>query len=244
MKRLYAQEARTSLAERLNEDDGEVSCPSSSSHQENYDTSLRAPVAESNHDTRGGTYIIAGLGNPGSEYELTRHNAGFRTLRALAQEVGAVYWKNECGCLTSHVHWKGFVLILAMPQSFMNNSGGPLKRLMETYDVSPRQVIVIHDELDIESGCVRVKYGGGHGGHNGLRSIIDKTASRDFYRIRIGIGRPPGRMPVVDFVLSVPRSDAAEEFEQATRLGAEACLCLIESGLTKAQDTYNRTHKA
>lgn len=192
-------------------------------------------------DDRGKTYIIAGLGNPGAEYSLTRHNAGFKTLEIIADEVGASYWKSECGCVTSHVEWHGYDLILAEPQSFMNNSGGPLSRLMDKYDVPIDHVIVIHDELDIDSGTIRVKAGGGHGGHNGLRSIIDKTGSRDFSRVRIGIGRPPGRMPVVDYVLSAPRSDAAEEFDAAAEVGAEAVLYLIENGMVKTQDKYNRT---
>ena len=185
------------------------------------------------------TYLIAGLGNPGSDYEHTRHNAGFDTLDRVAQEVGATYWKNECGALVASKSWKGYELVLAKPQSFMNVSGGPVKKLLAAYDVPLDHLIVIHDELDIPSGTIRVKFGGGHAGHNGLRSICDKTGSRDWYRVRIGIGRPPGRMSVSDWVLSRPRKEAEEELQAATALGAEAVLYLIENGLEATQQRYN-----
>lgn len=185
------------------------------------------------------TYLIAGLGNPGPEYEHTRHNAGFDTLDAIAREIGATYWKNECGALVSVKEWRGYELVLAKPQSFMNVSGAPVKKLLAAYDIPLDHLIVIHDELDIPSGTIRVKFGGGHAGHNGLRSICDKTSSRDWYRIRIGIGRPPGRMSASDWVLSMPRKEAEEELESATMRGAEAVLYLIENGLEATQQRYN-----
>lgn len=184
-------------------------------------------------------FLIVGLGNPGEEYEHTRHNAGFDTVNKIASEIGVRYWKNECGALTGKGAYHDIDVVLAKPQSYMNTSGGPVKQLMNAYGVSPDRLVVIHDELDIDSGTIRVKFGGGHAGHNGLRSICDKLGTRDWFRVRCGIGRPPGRMPVADYVLSLPKKDAADDFAQATDLGCEAALFLIEHGLEKTQQKFN-----
>lgn len=184
-------------------------------------------------------YVIVGLGNPGEEYANTRHNAGFRTIDALADELGAHYWKNECGALTAHTTYHGNEMILVKPQSFMNASGGPVKKVLDTYKATSEQLIVIHDELDIPSDKVKVKCGGGHAGHNGLRSIGDKLQTRDWLRVRCGIGRPPGRMDVADFVLSVPRGEQADLFEQVIDTAARATLSLIDDGLEKTQQAFN-----
>ena len=184
-------------------------------------------------------FLIVGLGNPGEEYEHTRHNAGFDTVDKIAAKIGVRYWKNECGALTGKGAYHDIDVVLAKPQSYMNTSGGPVKQLMNAYGVSPDHLVVIHDELDIDPGTIRVKFGGGHAGHNGLRSICDKLGTRDWFRVRCGIGRPPGRMPVADYVLSLPKKDAADDFAQATDLGCEAALFLIEHGLEKTQQKFN-----
>lgn len=184
-------------------------------------------------------FLIVGLGNPGEEYEHTRHNAGFDTVDKIAAEIGVRYWKNECGALTGKGAYHDIDVVLAKPQSYMNTSGGPVKQLMNAYGVSPDHLVVVHDELDIDPGTIRVKFGGGHAGHNGLRSICDKLGTRDWFRVRCGIGRPPGRMPVADYVLSLPKKDAADDFAQATDLGCEAALFLIEHGLEKTQQKFN-----
>lgn len=184
-------------------------------------------------------FLIVGLGNPGEEYEHTRHNAGFDTVDKIASEIGVRYWRNECGALTGKGAYHDIDVVLAKPQSYMNTSGGPVKQLMNAYGVSPDHLVVIHDELDIDPGTIRVKFGGGHAGHNGLRSICDKLGTRDWFRVRCGIGRPPGRMSVADYVLSLPKKDAADDFAQATDLGCEAALFLIEHGLEKTQQKFN-----
>ena len=189
--------------------------------------------------------VVVGLGNPGEEYAHTRHNAGFEVVDLLASEWGVTYWKNTCGALVGEGklrHSDGSIekVILAKPQSFMNTSGGPVSKLMRAYHEDPDHLIVVHDELDIDPGTIRVKFGGGHAGHNGLRSICDKLGTRDWYRVRIGIGRPPGRKPVVDWVLSRPRSkDDTEAFEHAVAEGSNAVLCLIDNGLEKTQQRFN-----
>lgn len=185
------------------------------------------------------TFLIVGLGNPGDEYAHTRHNAGFDTVDALADELGVRYWKTEDGALVGKVSWHDLDLILAKPQSYMNTSGGPVKTLSFTYKVSPDHLIVIHDELDIDPGTIRVKFGGGHAGHNGLRSICDKLGTRDWFRVRCGIGRPPGRMPVADWVLSRPKKEAEQDFTQAVQLATQATLFLLENGLEKTQQKFN-----
>ena len=183
-------------------------------------------------------YLIVGLGNPGEEYAHTRHNAGFDAVDALAGEIGVRYWKNECGALTGKGTWRDHDLVLAKPQSFMNTSGGPVKSVLSTYKVKPDHLIVIHDELDIPAGTVKVKFGGGHDGHNGLRSICDKLCTREWFRVRCGIGRPPGRMKVADFVLSEPKKQAEEEFEAAIDLASQAALSLMVVGLAKTQARF------
>lgn len=189
--------------------------------------------------------VVVGLGNPGEEYAHTRHNAGFDTVDILADRWGVTYWKNTCGALAGtgkFRHGDGTVeeVVLAKPQSFMNLSGGPVSKLCREFDCAPAELIVIHDELDIDPGTVRVKSGGGHAGHNGLKSIIEKLGTRDFLRVRCGIGRPPGRMPVVDYVLQVPRKAALDDFEQAMYRASEAVESLLERGLARTQDTFNQ----
>lgn len=184
-------------------------------------------------------YLIVGLGNPGEEYAHTRHNAGFDAVDAIAEEVGVRYWKTECGSLTGKGAYHDVDVVLAKPQSFMNTSGGPVKQLMNAYGIDGEHLVVIHDELDIDPGTIRVKFGGGHAGHNGLRSICDKTSTRDWFRVRVGIGRPPGRMNVADYVLSLPKKEARDDFEHAVGRAAQAALYLVEHGLEKTQQEFN-----
>ncbi len=184
-------------------------------------------------------FLVVGLGNPGADYEHTRHNAGFDTIDCIANELGARYWKSEGGALTAKAKYRDFEVVLAKPQSFMNVSGGPVKQLMKIHGADAEHLIVIHDELDINPGTVRVKFGGGHAGHNGLRSICDKLCTRDWFRVRVGIGRPPGRMNVADYVLSRPRKEAADDFELACSKAAAATLSLMQHGLAKTQQDFN-----
>ena len=125
-------------------------------------------------------YVIAGLGNPGSEYADTRHNAGFKTVEALAKEFGVNYWKRQGEALVGKATWHDKLIVLVKPQSYMNLSGGPVKGALKSFNAAPDNLIVIHDELDIPSGTVRVKFGGGHAGHNGLRSICDSLGTRNW----------------------------------------------------------------
>lgn len=188
--------------------------------------------------------LIVGLGNPGNEYAHTRHNAGFDTIDLLAEELRVNYWKNTGGALvgTGKVSLSdGSVteVLLAKPQSYMNLSGGPVLNLVKSNNLNPEEIVVIHDELDIPQGTIKVKKGGGHAGHNGLKSIIAKCGTREFIRVRVGIGRPPGRMPVPDYVLSCPRKNDKDDFEEAVHKASLACLSLIKNGLAKTQSEFN-----
>lgn len=191
--------------------------------------------------------LVAGLGNPGAEYATTRHNAGFRSIDALAAELGVSYWKNQCGAevaLVKVVCTDGpREIVLAKPQSFMNTSGGPISKLCREYSVEVNELLVIHDELDIPESDVRVKVGGGHAGHNGLKSIIEKCGSRDFTRIRVGIGAPPGRMSVVDWVLKEYRGADLEAFDVTCADAAAAAALAVKQGVIYARDHVNGAGK-
>nr|WP_041739673.1 aminoacyl-tRNA hydrolase [Coriobacterium glomerans] len=190
--------------------------------------------------------MIAGLGNPGEEYSETRHNAGFQTVDELARRWQVTYWKNQLGAEVATIALsderaggEAREVVLVKPQSFMNTSGGPISKLAAAYGIEPGELLVIHDELDIPAGDVRVKIGGGHAGHNGLRSIIDKLGSRDFARIRVGIGKPPGKMSVADFVLRRFRPREAEEFAVEIAIAADAAGMAITHDAVYARDHKN-----
>lgn len=190
--------------------------------------------------------MVAGLGNPGDEYENTRHNAGFKAIDELARQAGVTYWKNQLGAevATIQVHDPEAEggrreVVLVKPQSYMNASGGPISKLCAQYKIRVEELLVIHDELDIPEGDVRVKVGGGHAGHNGLRSIIDKMGGRDFSRIRVGIGNPPGRMAVADFVLKQFRPKELEDFENTCARAADAAGLALTQGVVYARDHVN-----
>lgn len=178
--------------------------------------------------------IVCGLGNPDADYEHTRHNAGFATVDVLAARHGVRYWKSEAGAQVASLTWRGAdgeqrEVLLAKPMSYMNTSGGPLSKLARAHRVAPQQILVVHDEVDLAAGEVRLKLGGGLNAHNGLRSIADKLGSRDFARVQFGIGRPPGKMQVADYVLRELKGGFLDEFN----ITAERAADLVERILTE-----------
>ncbi|MEQ2637857.1 aminoacyl-tRNA hydrolase [Paratractidigestivibacter faecalis] len=178
--------------------------------------------------------IVCGLGNPDADYERTRHNAGFATVDVLAARHGVRYWKSEAGAQVASLTWRGAdgeqrEVLLAKPMSYMNTSGGPLSKLARAHRVTPQQILVVHDEVDLAAGEVRLKLGGGLNAHNGLRSIADKLGSRDFARVQFGIGRPPGKMQVADYVLRELKGGFLDEFN----ITAERAADLVERILTE-----------
>lgn len=184
-------------------------------------------------------WIIVGLGNPGPEYAGNRHNAGQMVLTLLAERIGARFKAHRTRNDIAEGRLSGQPVTLARPQSYMNLSGGPVAALLGFYKLSPERLVVIHDELDVSFGVVRLKLGGGDNGHNGLRSITSSLGTRDYYRTRFGIGRPPGRMDPAAFVLKDFSAQERKELPFALDRAADAVEALITKGLTEAQNEYH-----
>jgi len=187
------------------------------------------------------TWLVIGLGNPGPDYAANRHNVGQMVLDILADRISASFktHKANASVAEGRLGFGGPKVILAKPGTFMNNSGGPVAGLMKFYDVAIQNVIVIHDELDIDAGAVRVKQAGGHAGHNGLRDIIAAADSNDFVRVRVGIGRPPGRMDAADFVLKNFSGDERKELPLLLALSADAVEEIVTKGVLEAMNAVN-----
>lgn len=180
--------------------------------------------------------IVYGLGNPGSRYERTRHNMGFMVIDSLALRLGAPTRKSRAGILFGNAVFAGRSILLAKPLTYMNLSGEPL----EAMRVSPDDILVVHDDLDIPPGGVRVKAGGGTGGHKGLESVRKALGTLDFLRIRVGIGRPPEGMDPSDYVLGeIPREER-DIFSSAIERAADAAMMCLSGEITRAMNTFNR----
>ncbi|MFH8340106.1 aminoacyl-tRNA hydrolase [Streptomyces sp. AM6-12] len=189
-------------------------------------------------------WLVVGLGNPGSEYAMNRHNAGFMVVDLLAQRIGGKFkraGKAQAQVLEGRIGPAGPAnrrVILAKPMSYMNLSGGPVNALKDFYKVPVAHVVAVHDELDIDYGTLRLKLGGGDNGHNGLKSMT-KAMGPDYHRVRFGIGRPPGRMQVADFVLKDFSGAERKELDYFVDRAADAVEALVIEGLERAQSTYN-----
>jgi PTH1 family peptidyl-tRNA hydrolase len=184
-------------------------------------------------------WLIAGLGNPGPQYAGTRHNAGAMVVALLAERMGARFKAHRSRNDIAEGRLAGQQATLARPHSYMNLSGGPVAALLQFYKLAPERVVVIHDELDIPFDAVRLRLGGGDNGHNGLRSITSALGTRDYYRVRFGIGRPPGRMDAAAFVLRDFSAPERKELPFALDRCADAVETLITKGLTEAQNEYH-----
>ena len=160
--------------------------------------------------------LIVGLGNPGSEYAETRHNAGFWFCERLARELGTSFAReSRYHGFVAKARVAGADLWLLMPQTFMNRSGQAVQALAHFYRIEPGEMLVVHDELDIPPGQLRLKYGGGLGGHNGLKDITGRLGTQDYWRLRVGIGHPGDRNDVINYVLKPPRREEREEIDAA-----------------------------
>ena len=186
-----------------------------------------------------GPWLILGLGNPGPQYAGNRHNVGFMVLDVLAERVGGRFKGHKARSDVVETRVAGERAILAKPRSYMNTSGGPASSLRDFYKAPLTQLVVVHDELDLEPGTLRLKLGGGDNGHNGLRSLRQSFGSGEFYRVRVGVGRPPGRQDPADYLLR--DFSAAERKELGVQLerAADAIELLIHDGLAAAQNAYN-----
>ncbi|WP_371600995.1 aminoacyl-tRNA hydrolase [Streptomyces sp. NBC_00564] len=189
-------------------------------------------------------WLIVGLGNPGPEYAMNRHNVGFMVADLLAARIGGKFkraGKAQAQVIEGRIGPPGPAnrrVILAKPMSYMNLSGGPVNALRDFYKVPLGHVVAIHDELDIDYSVLRLKLGGGDNGHNGLKSMT-KVMGPDYHRVRFGIGRPPGRMQVADFVLKDFSSAERKELDYLVDRASDAVECLVIDGLERAQSSYN-----
>src|ERR1700744_1371173 len=200
---------------------------------------MRAPWAKKDPAMADDRWIIAGLGNPGPEYAGNRHNAGYMVVDLLAERVGSRFKAHPTRKEVADGRLAGFPVPLAKPRTFMNTSGGPVAALATFYKVPPERVIVVHDELDIPFGALRLKLGGGDNGHNGLRSITRSLGTNDYYRVRFGIGRPPGRMDAATFVLRDFSTTERKELPLLIDRGADAVETLLSKGIAAAQNTFH-----
>jgi PTH1 family peptidyl-tRNA hydrolase len=194
------------------------------------------------------TWLVVGLGNPGPRYAGHRHNVGAMVVHELVSRHGsgsalrahkarASVCEGRLGTLPGGA--PGPKAVFAVPSSYMNESGGPVKGLMQFYSVAPDRLLVVHDELDIPAGVVRLKRGGGEGGHNGLRSISSALGTKDYLRVRVGIGRPPGRMDPAEFVLRDFSSSERKELPFLVADAADAAEQVVTEGLVAAQQRWH-----
>jgi peptidyl-tRNA hydrolase, PTH1 family len=203
------------------------------------------PVAEEETGDMAEVWLVVGLGNPGEKYAGHRHNVGYLVVDELARRLGTPLRAHKTGRAEvaegrlGPPGSDGPRVVLARPRSYMNEVGGPTKALTTFYKVPPARVIAIHDELDIDFGTLRCKLGGGDNGHNGLKSLRSSFGTGDFYRVRAGIGRPPGRQEVSDFVLSNYSKVELKELPFQVDTAADAVESLITEGLEKTQQRYN-----
>jgi len=187
-----------------------------------------------------GAWLVVGLGNPGPTYASTRHNIGAMVSDALVSQNSEKLTRHKRALAdVCETRINGEQVVLVKPLSYMNESGGPVKALAKFYKVAPEQIIVLHDELDIPLATIRVKLGGGDNGHNGLKSIRSALASGDWFRIRLGIGRPPGQQDPADFVLHSFASAESAEVAILISQGCDAVSALITKGLVETQNLYN-----
>jgi len=186
-------------------------------------------------------WLVVGLGNPVAEYGGTRHNVGADAVRRLAERLGVTLKAHKAKANVAETMTRpgGTRLVLAVCHGYMNRSGGPTQALSAFFKVPPERLVVVHDDLDLELGQVRLKQGGGTAGHNGLKDVAERLGSKDFTRVRIGIGRPPGRQPARDYVLKRFRSDEADDAAVALERAADAIVDLVEDGLETAQNRHH-----
>jgi PTH1 family peptidyl-tRNA hydrolase len=190
-------------------------------------------------------WLVVGLGNPGPSYAGHRHNVGYLVGDELAKRMGSPFRAHKTGradVVEGRLTAPGMPgprVVLARPRSYMNETGGPVKALMSFYKVEPDRLVVVHDELDLPFGRMRIKLGGGDNGHNGLRSLRGSLGTGDFYRVRIGVGRPPGRQQVSDFVLSDYSTTERKDVPFQVYAAADAVESLLGEGLERTQQRFN-----
>ena len=191
------------------------------------------------HHPPQGYYLLVGLGNPGRQYENTRHNVGFMVMNRLASKLGENFTKLESKALITKCTYQGQRLVLAKPQTFMNLSGRAVSSLVRYYKIPLMNLMVAYDDVDLPLGAIRIRASGGSAGQKGMQSIVEQLGSEDFPRLRIGIGRPPGRMEAADYVLQDFRNNELETLNLVLDSASQAILTFVSEGLDKAMTLYN-----
>jgi peptidyl-tRNA hydrolase, PTH1 family len=187
-------------------------------------------------------WLVVGLGNPGKEYVRNRHNVGFMVADLLAERLAAKFGRHRravAEVAEGRLGFDGPKLVLTKPLTYMNLSGGPVAALARFYKIPPQQIVAVHDDLDIGYGQLRAKIGGGEGGHNGLRSMSRSLGTKDYVRVRFGIGRPPGRQDPADYVLSNFSAAEGKELEFLVDRAADVVEAVATRGLEWAQNAYH-----
>jgi PTH1 family peptidyl-tRNA hydrolase len=183
--------------------------------------------------------VVVGLGNPGPSYAGNRHNVGFMILDLLAERLRDRFRSHRSRSDVIETRLAGAPVVLAKPRSYMNESGGTVASLRGYYKVPLDRLVVVHDELDLPYGVIRLKLGGGDNGHNGLRSVTASLGSRDYHRVRFGVGRPPGRQDPADFLLKDFTAAERKELPFLVDRAADATEALVDKGLDAAQNTFH-----
>ncbi|MBL0715016.1 MAG: aminoacyl-tRNA hydrolase [Desulfosarcina sp.] len=185
-------------------------------------------------------YLIAGLGNPGEDYRNTRHNAGFMVVDRIRRECGIPLDQKWFNCVFGTGIVAGMAVALVQPQAFMNRSGPPVLRLMSYYGISTRDLLIIHDDIDLALGRIKIKEKGGHGGHKGVKSLVDTLGNGDFPRLRIGIGRPERGGDVIRHVLVPFSAGEEEQLDGILGRAAEAAVTILCHGVEFGMNRFNR----
>jgi PTH1 family peptidyl-tRNA hydrolase len=188
---------------------------------------------------RSGPFLIAGLGNPGRNFEHNRHNVGFMLLNHIAVRLGENFSRVESKALVAKSSYLGERVILIKPQSFMNNSGAPISSLVRFYRVSLDNLLVAYDDVDLPLGTLRLRPSGGSAGQKGMQSIIERLGTEEIPRLRIGTGRPPGRMEAADYVLQDFPANEMDLLEETLERAVEAVLTFMQYGVEPAMNAYN-----
>ncbi|MFO8037685.1 MAG: aminoacyl-tRNA hydrolase [Anaerolineales bacterium] len=186
-------------------------------------------------------YLIVGLGNVGLAYQHNRHNVGFMVLNRLAQELDVPFSASELDALVGHTSYQGHTVILAKPQTYMNNSGRAVRSLLRSYELPLEQILVVYDDVDLPFESLRLRPEGGAGGQKGVKSIIEAMGTEEFARLRIGVGRPPGKMPVDSYVLRDFSEQEREVLPFVLDDAVQAILTFVTEGIEQAMNEYNRT---
>ena len=184
-------------------------------------------------------FLIAGLGNPGKEYENTRHNVGFLTIDSIAESLGVKITKKGFQSLYSLGRFEAHKVLLLKPQTYMNNSGNALREAKEFYKIDTDKIIVVHDEIDLPLGRIKLKKDGGSAGHNGIKSILANIGSDDFARVRVGVGKPYDKNNVIKHVLSGFSKEERQQLPEVIESARDSVFAIIINGIEKAMNEFN-----